>query len=97
MQAQDTDEKVEKISDNVIKLSDYQNNTTTKLDVITNTVREGFNKLTEKLGLSAPSEEPIEEDHMTAIYDFLDRETERDENVTLKEALDDLKGEFKQY
>ena len=95
MQAQDTDEKVEKISDNVIKLSDYQNNTTTKLDVITNTVREGFNKLTEKLGLSAPSEEPIEEDHMTAIYDFLDRETERDENVTLKEALDDLKGEFR--
>ena len=96
MQAQDTDEKVEKISDNVIKLSDYQNNTTTKLDVITNTVREGFNKLTEKLGLSAPSEEPIEEDHMTAIYDFLDRETAKDENVTLKEALDDLKGEFKE-
>ena len=96
MQAQDTDEKVEKISDNVIQLSDYQNNTNDRLDTIVNTVRDGFNKLAERLGLSSPVDEVVEEDHMDAIYDFLDKETARDENITLKEALDDLKGEFRE-
>ena len=96
MQAQDTDEKVEKISDNVIQLSDYQNNTNDRLDTIVNTVRDGFNKLAERLGLSSPVDEVVEEDHMNAIYDFLDKETARDENITLKEALDDLKGEFRE-
>ena len=98
MQAQDTSEKVSNISDNVIQLADYQDKTSSKLDTITNTVKEGFNKLADKLGFET-NNKPVteqEEDHMAKIYEFLDNEASKDEGVTLKEALDGLKGEFKE-
>ena len=97
MQAQETTEKVSNISDNVIQLAEYQDKTSSKLDTITNTVKEGFNKLADKLGFeNNKSTTEQEEDHMSKIYDFLDNEVSKDENVTLKEALDGLKGEFKE-
>ena len=48
MKAQDTDEKVGKVSDNVIQLADYHNKTNSKLDDIKDTIKDGFDKLATK-------------------------------------------------
>ena len=95
MKAQDTDEKVSKISDNIVKISDYQKDSGSKLDDIKNTVKEGFNKLAGKFSKGTPTNNDNkmssnEEDHMTKIYDFLD-EKEKREGLKPSEKIEPVK------
>lgn len=81
VQSQETDEKVSKIADNVVKLDDYQKERNDKMDDIKNTVKEGFKNLADKFtkGLPGPNQSSdSEEDHMAKIYDFLDERDKRD-------------------
>ena len=98
IQAQETDEKVSKISDNVVQLSDYQKDNGGKLDDIKNTVKEGFNKLVDKFSKGLPGNvddnkiDTDEEDHMTKIYDFLDeKEKRRGKGSTPEETAEHVK------
>ena len=77
MQAQDTDEKVGKISDNVTKLSDYQGKNDSKLEEIKNTVAKGFKDLTDRFGMKPDDYGKVTDEHLNVIYDFLDEKEKR--------------------
>lgn len=87
MKAQDTDEKVGKVSDNVIQLADYQDKTNSKLDDIKDTLKDGFDKLATKFKGTKNNEDEygkygeVTDDHLNKIYDFLNGKIKPNQDV----------------
>ena len=69
VQAQETDEKVSKIADNVIHLSDYRDSVVDKLDEVNNTLKDGLDKLNNQQDFGQSTDDPME-----PIYEFLGEE-----------------------
>ena len=89
MQAQETDEKVSKIADNVIQFPQQNDKVVNRLDEVKETLKEGFNKLANKMGFGDDGEYgQVTDEHLAPIYDFLDEKQKRRPESVTKEPED---------
>ena len=82
IQAQDTDEKVSKIADNVIEFPKRNDVVVSKMDDIKNTVKEGLDKIADRFKKPGADHDTsgygeVTDEHMAKIYDFLDEKQKR--------------------
>ena len=86
MQSQDTGEKVSKIADNVVQFPEQNDKVVNRLDEVKETLKEGFNKLANKMGFSDDSDYgQVTDEHLAPIYDFLDEKQKRRPETVTKE------------
>jgi len=103
VQAQETDEKVSKIADNVVHLSDYRDSVVDKLDEVNNTLKDGLNKLNNQGQNSDiskninndPDMDPanygkVTDEHLAPIYDFIAKhEAKYGKNTSVPDTRDE--------
>ena len=103
VQAKETDEKVGKIADNVVQLSDYRDSVVDKLDEVNNTLKDGLNKINNqgqnsdigKHKNNDPDLDPanygkVTDEHLAPIYDFIAKhEAKYGKNTSVPDTRDE--------
>ena len=96
LQAQETDDKVGKIADNVVNLSDYQDRSISKLDKIENTIRDGINRLADKFDFK-PLEEKEESPTVVEPEDITPQQAQSVEGENKPKKPATLKDAFEEF